>query len=55
MKRLLARLRTLWTQFLDNPFTMFDRSERDVDHNTMTGRTDAAPLIPTGDRQEEEP
>lgn len=39
MSRLLARLRDLWTQFLDNPFTMFDRSERDVDHNTMTGRT----------------
>lgn len=39
MSALLDRLRALWAQFLDNPFTMFDRSERDVDHNTMTGRT----------------
>ncbi|WP_331436447.1 hypothetical protein RND64_04520 [Gordonia sp. w5E2] len=34
---LLARSHELWMQFWDNPFTMFDRSKPDRDHNTMTG------------------
>lgn len=38
MRGLRQRLCELWMQFWDNPFTMFDRSKPDRDHNTMTGR-----------------
>lgn len=41
---LLARMRELWMQFWDNPFTVFDRSKPDRDHNTMTGRDEDEPL-----------
>lgn len=37
MKKLWRKLSNLVYQFLDNPFTMFQRSGPDVDHNTMTG------------------
>lgn len=40
---LRARLSELWMQFWDNPFTMFDRSRPDRDHNTMTGRDEDDP------------
>ncbi len=30
-------------QFWDMPFTIFDRSKPDRDHNTMTGRTEDDP------------
>ena len=40
---LRARLREMWMQFWDNPFTMFDRSKPDRDHNTMTGSVEGDP------------
>ncbi|WP_454175006.1 hypothetical protein [Gordonia sputi] len=43
-RRLLARSHDLWMQFWDNPFTMFDRSRADRDHNTMTGLDEDEPL-----------